>query len=32
MLTGVAPAPLTRIKGAIQLTDKAGKTSTGRVN
>ncbi len=31
-LTGAAPAPLTRIKGAIQLTDKAGKTATGRVN
>jgi hypothetical protein len=31
-LTGMAPAPLTRVKGAIQLTDKLGKTSTGRVN
>jgi hypothetical protein len=31
-LTGAAPAPLTRVKGAIQLTDKTGKTSTGRVN
>ena len=31
-LSGTAPAALTRIKGAVQLTDKAGRTSTGRVN
>jgi len=27
-----APAPITRVRGAIQLTDKDGKTATGRVN
>jgi hypothetical protein len=31
-LTGMAPAPLTAVKGAVQLTDKDGKTATGRVN
>jgi hypothetical protein len=31
-LTGVAPAALTSVKGAVQLTDKDGKTATGRVN
>jgi hypothetical protein len=31
-LTGVSPVPITRIRGAIQLTDKAGKTATGRIN
>jgi hypothetical protein len=27
-----APAAITRVRGAIQLTDKDGKTATGRVN
>ncbi len=31
-LTGTAPAALTSVKGAVQLTDKEGKTATGRVN
>ncbi len=31
-LIGTAPAALTSIKGAVQLTDKEGKTGTGRVN
>ena len=31
-LVGTAPAALTAVKGAVQLTDKDGKTSTGRVN
>jgi hypothetical protein len=31
-LVGTAPAALTGIKGAVQLTDKDGKTSTGRLN
>jgi hypothetical protein len=31
-LTGVAPAPLMTVKGAVQLTDKDGKTATGRLN
>jgi hypothetical protein len=31
-LIGTVPAPITRVRGAIQLTDKAGKTATGRVN
>lgn len=31
-LTGPTPAPMTRVKGAIQLTDRTGKTSTARVN
>ncbi|MGL5447111.1 MAG: hypothetical protein ACRDBL_07380 [Rhabdaerophilum sp.] len=31
-LIGTAPASLTSIKGAVQLTDKDGKTATGRVN
>ena len=31
-LVGTAPAPITTVKGAIQLTDKDGKTNTGRIN
>ena len=31
-LVGTAPAPVISVKGAVQLTDKDGKTSTGRVN
>ncbi len=31
-LAGTAPAPILAVKGAIQLTDKDGKTATGRVN
>jgi hypothetical protein len=31
-LTGTAQAVLTSVKGAVQLTDKDGKTATGRVN
>jgi hypothetical protein len=31
-LTGTASATLTPVKGAVQLTDKDGKTATGRVN
>ncbi len=31
-LSGLAPAPIKTIKGAVQLTDKDGKTTTGRVN
>ncbi len=31
-LSGAAPVALKAIKGAIQLTDKEGKTATGRVN
>jgi hypothetical protein len=31
-LAGSAPAPLTSVKGAVQLTDKDGKTATGRIN
>lgn len=31
-LVGTAPAALTEIKGAVQLTDKDGKMSTGRIN
>jgi hypothetical protein len=31
-LTGQAPVPISRVKGAVQLTDKSGKTATGRVN
>jgi hypothetical protein len=31
-LSGVAPAPIKAIKGAVQLTDKEGKTNTGRLN
>lgn len=31
-LTGTATAPLGAIKGAVQLTDKDGKTTTGRIN
>lgn len=31
-LTATAPAAITRVRGAIQLTDKDGKTATGRVN
>lgn len=30
--SGTSPLPITRVRGAIQLTDKAGKTATGRVN
>jgi hypothetical protein len=31
-LTGTAPVALPAVKGAVQLTDRAGKTATGRVN
>jgi hypothetical protein len=31
-LTGTAPVALQAVKGAVQLTDRAGKTATGRVN
>jgi hypothetical protein len=31
-LVGAAPTPLTTVKGAVQLTDKEGKTATGRIN
>ena len=31
-LSGLAPMPIKTIKGAVQLTDKDGKTATGRVN
>jgi hypothetical protein len=31
-LSGMASAPIKAIKGAVQLTDKDGKTTTGRVN
>jgi hypothetical protein len=31
-LVGTAPAPLTSVKGAVQLTDREGKTATGRIN
>jgi hypothetical protein len=31
-LSGTAPVAITRMRGAIQLTDKLGKTATGRVN
>jgi hypothetical protein len=31
-LSGTSPVPITRVRGAIQLTDRAGKTATGRVN
>jgi hypothetical protein len=31
-LTGTAPAVLTAVKGAVQLTDRDGKTATGRIN
>jgi hypothetical protein len=31
-LTGTAPAALARVKGAVQLTDRDGKTATGRVD
>jgi hypothetical protein len=31
-LTGTAPAALSTVRGAVQLTDKDGKTATGRVN
>jgi hypothetical protein len=30
--TGASPTPIARVRGAIQLTDKTGKTATGRVN
>ena len=32
VLTGTAPSAVTTIKGAVQLTDKDGKTGTGRIN
>jgi hypothetical protein len=31
-LSGTSPVPITRVRGVIQLTDKAGKTASGRVN
>ena len=31
-LVGTAPAPIITLKGAVQLTDKDGKTATGRIN
>jgi hypothetical protein len=31
-LVGTAPAPISPVKGAVQLTDKDGKTTTGRIN
>jgi hypothetical protein len=31
-LVGTAPAPITTVKGAVQLTDRDGKTATGRIN
>lgn len=31
-LAGTSPIPITRVRGAIQLTDRAGKTATGRLN
>jgi hypothetical protein len=31
-LVGTVPAPLTSVKGAVQLTDREGKTATGRIN
>ncbi|MCO4053355.1 MAG: hypothetical protein HEQ16_04770 [Bosea sp.] len=31
-LTGTTPVALQAVKGAVQLTDHAGKTATGRVN
>lgn len=31
-LVGTAPAPVTSVKGAVQLTDRDGKTATGRIN
>jgi hypothetical protein len=31
-LTGTSPVTLTAVRGAVQLTDKDGKTVTGRVN
>jgi hypothetical protein len=31
-LVGTAPTPLTSVKGAVQLTDRDGKTATGRIN
>jgi hypothetical protein len=30
--TATAPVAITRVRGAVQLTDKVGKTVTGRVN
>jgi hypothetical protein len=30
--TALAPAVITRVRGAVQLTDSAGKAATGRVN
>jgi hypothetical protein len=31
-LVGTAPAPIITLRGAVQLTDKDGKTATGRIN
>jgi hypothetical protein len=31
-LSATAPAAITQVRGAVQLTDKDGKTATGRVN
>ncbi|MGL4240306.1 MAG: hypothetical protein ACRCTI_04255 [Beijerinckiaceae bacterium] len=31
-LIGEASAPLTSVKGAVQLTDRDGRTATGRIN
>ncbi len=31
-LVGTAPAALTAVKGAVQLTDREGRTATGRIN
>jgi hypothetical protein len=31
-LSGTSSVPITRVRGAVQLTDKTGKTATGRVN
>ncbi|MGL4635286.1 MAG: hypothetical protein ACRCWF_04840 [Beijerinckiaceae bacterium] len=30
--SGTSPSPITRVRGAVQLTDKSGKTATGKVN
>jgi hypothetical protein len=30
--TATAPSAITRVRGAVQLTDKDGKTATGRIN
>lgn len=31
-LVGTAPVPMSSVKGAVQLTDREGKTATGRIN